>query len=328
MKIRRHTIRFLCLLGLWLGLGLQAHAQTDTVTYVYTDPQGTPLVKADASGNVIARYDYTPYGNSIASLGAAPNGPGYTGHVNDPETGLVYMQARYYQPIGRFPSPDPLGPVAGNIYSFNRYAYANNNPIVNIDPTGRAPGDEDDFYHSAYPVEMTTFAPMDHGSGGDSKASTTLSKQTPYQASNHEANVTYHETASLKAISGLSDGNDLHKTRVDAAHVYNNLKNKSKFQDSGTLDAREQRALVNGYGPAVNAYKDSLGAVDEATHSADTTNGSRHFFVRDITAGPAQHVPSWANGNQIVHGPFRTTANGDGPIHKGDTVYIWINNTR
>lgn len=137
MKISRFVIRALCLLGLWLGLGLQAHAQTDTVTYVYTDPQGTPLVEADASGNIVARYDYTPYGSSVASLGNPPNGPGYTGHVNDPETGLVYMQARYYQPIGRFLSPDPVGPAAGNVYSFNRYDYANGNPVRFTDPDGR-----------------------------------------------------------------------------------------------------------------------------------------------------------------------------------------------
>jgi RHS repeat-associated core domain len=144
MKIRRLVIRAACLLGLWLGLGLQAHAQTDTVTYVYTDPQGTPLVKADASGNVIARYDYTPYGSSVASLGNPPDGPGYTGHVNDPETGLVYMQARYYQPLGRFLSPDPVAPSPGNIFGFNRYTYVNNNPITRTDPDGRqtaAPGD-------------------------------------------------------------------------------------------------------------------------------------------------------------------------------------------
>lgn len=137
MKISQRVIRLLCLLGLLLGLGLQAHAQTDTVTYVYTDPQGTPLVKADASGNVIARYDYTPYGNAVTSLGSPPNGPGYTGHVNDPETGLMYMQARYYQPDGRFLSPDPVGPSAGNILEFNRYAYAKNNPINFLDPDGR-----------------------------------------------------------------------------------------------------------------------------------------------------------------------------------------------
>jgi uncharacterized protein RhaS with RHS repeats len=68
-------------------------AQQGTITYVYTDPRGTPLAEADVHGNITATFDYAPYG-SIA-LGTAPNGPGYTGHVNDPDTGLVYMQARY-----------------------------------------------------------------------------------------------------------------------------------------------------------------------------------------------------------------------------------------
>jgi hypothetical protein len=150
---------------------------------------------------------------------------------------------------------------------------------------------------------------------------------TTYQAGNREANVVYHETAAVQPIPGKSDSGDLHDARVDAAHVYNNLNDKSKFQDTGSLNAGEQKALAGGYGPAVRAYNDSVDAVSEAAHSADTTNGSKHFFVRDVTAGDAQHVPSWANGNQIVHGPFKTTANGDGPIHKGDTVFIWINNT-
>ena len=45
------------------------------------------------------------------------------------------MQARYYDPvIGRFYSNDPLG--FRDIHSFNRYAYANNNPYRYTDPTG------------------------------------------------------------------------------------------------------------------------------------------------------------------------------------------------
>lgn len=139
MKIGWHATWALLLLCLWLGLAPQAHAQTDKVVYIYTDPQGTPLVKADAQGNIIARYDYTPYGSSVAALGNSPDGPGYTGHVNDPKTGLVYMQARYYQPIGRFLSPDPVGPNPGNVFDFNRYAYTNNNPSRYTDPDGRCP---------------------------------------------------------------------------------------------------------------------------------------------------------------------------------------------
>jgi RHS repeat-associated protein len=71
-------------------------------------------------------------------MSAGPDGPGYTGHVNDPDTGFVYMQQRYYDPDkGGFLSADPLGPSEGNVFNFGRYDYASNNPILNIDPDGR-----------------------------------------------------------------------------------------------------------------------------------------------------------------------------------------------
>ncbi len=125
-------------------------AQAGTVHYYYTDPQGTPLAKTDASGTIIASYDYTPYGTAVTSMSGAPDGPGYTGHVNDPDTGLVYMQQRYYDPVvGRFSSVDPVGPTPADVSSFNRYAYASNNPVVNMDPDGRMPldGSSDDLGH-------------------------------------------------------------------------------------------------------------------------------------------------------------------------------------
>jgi RHS repeat-associated protein len=132
------TMKAMKLAGAVLGLLLWGSAQAGTVTYVYTDPQGTPLMETDAQGNITARYEYTPYGVPVASVGAAPDGVGYTGHVNDPETGLVYMQARYYDAeVGRFLSVDPVRPEAGNGFNFNRYGYVNNNPINNTDPDGR-----------------------------------------------------------------------------------------------------------------------------------------------------------------------------------------------
>jgi len=125
--------------SMWLTVLLGGLAHAGTVTYVYTAPQGTPLAEADASGNITATFDYAPYGSQ--ALGTPPDGPGYTGHVNDPESGLVYMQARYYDPaVGRFVSTDPVGPGVGNVFNFNRFAYANNNPVVNMDPDGRCTG--------------------------------------------------------------------------------------------------------------------------------------------------------------------------------------------
>ncbi|MGS0998315.1 hypothetical protein [Rhodanobacter sp. UC4451_H18] len=70
-----NTWQKIALAVLMLAAG-QLHAE-DTVHYYYTDPQGTVLAKADATGNVIATYDYAPYGSQ--ALGMPPSGPGYTG---------------------------------------------------------------------------------------------------------------------------------------------------------------------------------------------------------------------------------------------------------
>ena len=134
------VLRWLASLMLVVSVHMFAQS-TSSVTYVYTDPQGTPLAEADANGNITATFEYTPYGTyaptGTSNPGADPKGPGYTGHVNDPETNLVYMQARYYDPAtGRFLSTDPVKPRAGDAFNFNRYAYVDNNPIMGIDFTG------------------------------------------------------------------------------------------------------------------------------------------------------------------------------------------------
>ncbi|HYA42138.1 MAG TPA: RHS repeat-associated core domain-containing protein, partial [Syntrophobacteraceae bacterium] len=61
----------------------------------------------------------------------------FTGHELDPETGLYYFGARYYDPAqGRFITPDSIVQSPGDPQSLNRYAYARNNPLAFIDPNG------------------------------------------------------------------------------------------------------------------------------------------------------------------------------------------------
>jgi RHS repeat-associated protein len=65
--------------------------------------------------------------------------PQFTGKERDSESGLDYFGARYYgSSMGRFMSPDhPLiDQHPENPQSWNLYAYARNNPLINIDPTG------------------------------------------------------------------------------------------------------------------------------------------------------------------------------------------------
>lgn len=135
---RTYTCLRRALAAICLGvLSIAASAQTaKSVTYYYTDAQGTVLATTDASGNVTSTADFRSFGEQVA--GEPTGGPGYTSHVGDVDTGLLYMQARYYDPrLGRFLSTDPISSSAGSLSGFNRYAYAANNPVAFIDPDGR-----------------------------------------------------------------------------------------------------------------------------------------------------------------------------------------------
>lgn len=138
-----------------LGIGLMALlgvASARTVTYYYTDVQGTPLALTDASGNVIKVLEKSPYGRPFLDSDER----GLTGHVTDDETSLIYMQARFYDPgIARFLSTDPVPPLAGRRINLQRYTYVDNNPFTFKDPSGKvlhadqpgSPGDDSGCGH-------------------------------------------------------------------------------------------------------------------------------------------------------------------------------------
>jgi RHS repeat-associated protein len=110
-------------------------AVNSSVTYIYTDGLGSPVARTDASGHVISQTRYEPYG--YVASGVQPT-IGFTGHVNDVDTGLTYMQQRYYDPVaGRFLSIDPILTDVNTGNGFNRYVYADNSPYGYIDPDGR-----------------------------------------------------------------------------------------------------------------------------------------------------------------------------------------------
>jgi len=117
-------------------LSLQVQG-VERVVHYHNDALGSPIAATDEQGRVVWRKSYAPYGQPIGP--AAPNEPGYTGKFEEPDLGIQNFGARWYDPrIGRFLAIDPAGFDPQNPQSFNRYAYANNNPYKYVDPDGRA----------------------------------------------------------------------------------------------------------------------------------------------------------------------------------------------
>jgi len=113
-----------------------------TTTFFHSDPIGSPVAATDAAGKLLWRSHYQPFGEKAFSAGAVTpikNQQWFTGKPFDEATGLSYFGARWYDPVlGRFTAIDPVDWSEANpIHSFNRYAYANNNPFKFVDPDGR-----------------------------------------------------------------------------------------------------------------------------------------------------------------------------------------------
>ena len=109
--------------------------------YYRKNLQGDILAIYDCCGNMLGEYKYDAWGNILSQGGSellTINPFRYRGYYYDTETGLYYLNSRYYDPeTGRFISPDSLNylkPDSNN--GLNLYAYCGNNPVMFCDPTG------------------------------------------------------------------------------------------------------------------------------------------------------------------------------------------------
>ncbi|MEN6386932.1 MAG: RHS repeat-associated core domain-containing protein [Phycisphaerales bacterium] len=121
-------------------------------SYYHYDGLGTVKQMANSSGAVTASLTYDAFGNLVTYTGGITSTYGFTGEQQFNEVdSLVFLRARYYNvSVGRFISRDPiLAPIQTVNYRMwllpymisqpqilNPYVYVQNNPIINIDPTG------------------------------------------------------------------------------------------------------------------------------------------------------------------------------------------------
>jgi RHS repeat-associated protein len=127
--------------------------------YPHRDHLGSVVAMTDAGGALLERSGFDPWGQRTDYSTWAPPAPlqfvlggsgaggtttavtstkrGFTGHEHLDELGFIHMNGRIYDPeIGKFLSADPTMQFPESTQGFNRYAYAGNNPLANVDPSG------------------------------------------------------------------------------------------------------------------------------------------------------------------------------------------------
>jgi RHS repeat-associated protein len=108
-----------------------------TLYFYQYNAHGDVVALTNASGTVVATYTYDAFGNLLSSTGTVVNPYLYAGYRYDQETGLYYLQSRYYNPnTGRFLTRDTFEGMKDDPLTLNKYVYCSNNPVMNTDPSG------------------------------------------------------------------------------------------------------------------------------------------------------------------------------------------------
>ncbi|EHQ05052.1 RHS repeat-associated core domain-containing protein [Leptonema illini] len=116
--------------------------------YFISTHNGSTDIVTNSDGVAVARFVYEPFGrvnSDLTDLDPDRNGIHYgetfmfTGQELERETGLYNYKARLYDPeTGRFLQPDPVHTERAGFDNWDRYQYANNNPVNFTDPTGES----------------------------------------------------------------------------------------------------------------------------------------------------------------------------------------------
>jgi RHS repeat-associated protein len=129
-----------------------AARRSGSTSYYQQDALGSVTSVSGNTGTLANLYAYDAFGNLTMSTGSIINPFQYTGRDYDPETGLRYYRARYYDSrIARFISEDPLSLHGG----LNLYAYVDNDPTSFDDPFGlkKKPGRKKPCCDAHLPVD-------------------------------------------------------------------------------------------------------------------------------------------------------------------------------
>ncbi|MDR1001889.1 MAG: RHS repeat-associated core domain-containing protein [Oscillospiraceae bacterium] len=114
-----------------------------TTYYYEKNVQGDIIGLIDDTGANVVSYLYDSWGKLVSTTGTLADTVGvknpyrYRGYRYDTETGLYYLQSRYYDPdMKKFINADEIVDTGSSVLSTNMFAYCENNPVAREDSGG------------------------------------------------------------------------------------------------------------------------------------------------------------------------------------------------
>jgi RHS repeat-associated protein len=339
----------------WYGANSEAFLETDlsnNMRYNYFFFNGQRVGRIDTSNSVTwylgdhlgssrvvwslaaqDESDFYPFGGERVISSGTANTYKFTGKERDSESGLDYFGARFNSStMGRFMSPDAFykDSHVGDPQSWNKYAYARNNPLRYVDPTGEnatisttcsTDGNNQTTCNVNIPASIAIYAAPGSGLTQEQlngAASTIQSSiQNTWSGSFQQDGVTYNVSTQVSVqvaesegaasntgaqnVIGLSNG-QASASAQDLSGASNSLGTFLRGQDTGTWnyntlggdsnDAAHEFSHLLGVGDHYDGNYVSNGGISNTPQHA--TSSDLRWGIQEATSG----VKSWLNAPQ------------------------------
>ncbi|MGH8959797.1 MAG: glycohydrolase toxin TNT-related protein [Jatrophihabitantaceae bacterium] len=243
-----------------------------TLNWLSTNPQNTAEVSENTVTAAVTTRLFDPFGNPRGAPVTWPDQRGFLNAPTDPFTSYTHLGARDYSPaIGRFLSVDPvLNPA--DPQSVNGYAYADNNPVTNEDPSGAAcENGPDGSCHLASGRNLATPGASDR-QGGSSDSHEGLERSSDLSSSRGG-------TGRATASDGGNDDGLPSDGSGDSAPRWKYPKN-SGFAEQPVKRVIKPGTQLMRYGKEGGRYFTDLGtSPDEVSIPPDSAAGPRSIYV-------------------------------------------------